>query len=56
MECYHIWDKLTGIRIKGKPWIGLKSKWIRTCKKCGKKEKFNNGPVYFGWYSEGEKE
>ena len=47
----HVWDKLTGKKIKGIPHIGIKSSYVRTCQVCERKEKFSNGPVHFGWYS-----
>ncbi len=50
LECRHEWDKNTGIWREGKPWIGLKGKWIRTCLKCGKKEAFSRG-IFNGWFS-----
>jgi predicted nucleic-acid-binding Zn-ribbon protein len=45
----HVWDKTTGIKKVGKPWIGLKSKWIRTCIHCGYKEEYNRG-IFTGWF------
>ena len=47
----HTWDKLTGIREAGRPHIGIKSKWVRTCQKCGKREVFSSG-IFNGWFSE----
>ena len=47
----HTWDKLTGIREAGRPHIGIKSKWVRTCQKCGKREVFSSG-MFNGWFSE----
>ena len=47
----HTWDKFTGIREAGKPHIGIKSKWVRTCHKCGQREVFSSG-IFNGWYSE----
>lgn len=47
--CKHTWDRVKGIKKEGKPWIGLKSKWIRTCTKCGYMEEFSRG-VFNGWY------
>jgi len=51
MFCKHEWDKLTGIKEKGIPHIGVKSKWVRTCQKCGKREVFSSG-IFNGWFSE----
>jgi hypothetical protein len=51
-ECKHQWDKETGTRTKSKPWIGLKSRWERKCKICGKIEVFSDGRNGFtGWFS-----
>jgi hypothetical protein len=49
-ECKHIWDNPKGIFHQGKPWIGLKGKYIRTCLYCGRKESFSRG-MFNGWFS-----
>jgi len=51
-ECKHKWDKATGIKKEGKPWIGLKSRWIRTCLLCGAKQLYTNDGMYHGWFNE----
>jgi hypothetical protein len=47
----HKWDNVTGTREAGRPHIGIKSKWVRTCQKCGKREVFSSG-IFNGWFSE----
>lgn len=49
MECKHEWDNIHGLKKEGKPWVGLKASWIRTCKKCGRQEKFSRG-IFNGWF------
>ena len=49
--CIHTWDKDTGIKSQAKPWIGIKSRWIRTCTKCGYKEYYTNDGTFHGWFS-----
>ena len=47
---YHIWDRATGIFIKGKPWVRIRGRWVRTCLKCGYKEYWSQG-MFTGWFS-----
>lgn len=49
--CEHVWDNDTGIRTEARPWAGIKSRWVRTCVKCGHKEYHSNDGIFFGWYS-----
>lgn len=52
-ECKtHKWDKETGVKISGKPWVGIKSKIIRTCSICGKKEYWTNDGMFCGWFDQ----
>lgn len=48
--CKHTWDKVTGKLEQGRPHIGIKGRWIRTCTTCGAKESFSKG-MFNGWYS-----
>ena len=48
--CKHTWDKETGKWEQGRPHIGIKGRWIRTCTTCGAKESFSKG-MFNGWYS-----
>jgi hypothetical protein len=48
--CRHIWDKETGKWEQGRPHIGIKGRWLRTCTICGAKESFSRG-MFNGWYS-----
>lgn len=50
-KCGHVWNKQTGKFEQGKPWIGIKGKWVRTCTKCGKREVYSKG-MFNGWFSE----
>jgi len=47
----HSWDKVKGIKIAGKPWVGIKSKTVRTCTICGYKEYWTNDGMFCGWFS-----
>jgi len=47
----HTWDKEKGITVAGKPWVGIKSKIVRTCINCGKKEYWTNDGMFCGWFS-----
>lgn len=47
----HSWDKVTGIKILGKPWVGIKSKTVRTCTICGEKEYWTNDGIFCGWFT-----
>jgi len=49
-DCKHDWDKLTGVWQQGRPHIGIKGQWVRTCTKCGKKEYYSKG-MFTGWFS-----
>lgn len=51
MKCNHQWNKETGIRIPAQPHRYIKSRWERACEKCGQVEIFDNGPIFFGWFS-----
>ena len=46
----HQWDKREGIFVQGRPHIGIKGKWVRTCVKCGYKEYYSRG-MFTGWFS-----
>jgi hypothetical protein len=50
-KCKHKWDREKGKRTKSRPWVGIKSRIIRTCIICGYREEFNKGPIFFGWYN-----
>lgn len=49
--CKHIWDNDTGIKTESRPWAGIKSRWVRTCTKCDKKEYYTNDGMFCGWFS-----
>ena len=46
----HQWDKREGVFVQGRPHIGIKGKWTRTCLKCGYKEYYSKG-MFTGWFS-----
>ena len=47
----HTWDKEKGIKVAGKPWVGIKGKTVRTCMVCGKNEYWTNDGMFCGWFS-----
>ena len=46
----HQWDKREGVFVQGRPHIGIKGKWTRTCIKCGYREYYSKG-MFTGWFS-----
>jgi len=47
----HKWDKEKGKREPGKPLLGIRSRFVRTCTLCGYKEYWTNDGMFCGWFS-----
>jgi len=48
-NCNHQWDKDAGIKKEGKPWVGIASRFVRTCQLCNSKQKWFG---VHGWVEE----
>jgi len=50
-KCDHKWGEVKAIK-EGKRCATIeKTEYIRTCEKCGHKDKYEKGPERFGWHS-----
>jgi len=48
-NCTHIWDKESGIKKEGKPWVKIPSRYERKCQKCGLLERWVKNFLGNGW-------
>ena len=48
-NCDHDWNKESGIKKQGKPWVGIPSRYERKCRKCGLEQRFTKDFSGIGW-------